>query len=136
MAVYPLAGSGTNPAIYPVGSLTATPAYSHTVIPEIWSGKLLEKFYASTVLAAISNTAYEGEIKNMGDTVHIRTKPTITINDYLADGGIVVERPSSNIIDLLINKGKYFATILDDVMEVQSDINLMGMWSDDAALCH
>jgi hypothetical protein len=85
------------------------------------------------VLAAISNTAYEGEIKNQGDTVHIRTKPTITINDYLADGGIVVERPSSNIIDLLINKGKYFATILDDVMETQSDINLMGVWSDDAA---
>jgi len=133
MAVYPLAGSGTTPAIYPTGSLTPNPAYSHTVIPEIWSGKLLEKFYASTVLAAISNTAYEGEIKNQGDTVHIRTKPTITINDYLADGGIVVERPSSNIIDLLINKGKYFATILDDVMEVQSDLNLMGMWSDDAA---
>lgn len=133
MPVYPLASSGTTPAIYPTGSLTPSPGYSHTVIPEIWSGKLLEKFYASTVLAAISNTAYEGEIKNMGDTVHIRTKPTITINDYLADGGIVVERPSSNIIDLLINKGKYFATILDDVMEVQADINLMGMWSDDAA---
>jgi len=133
MAVYPLAGSGTTPAIYPVGSLTPSPAYSHTVIPEIWSGKLLEKFYASTVLAAISNTAYEGEIKNQGDTVHIRTKPTITINDYLSDGGIVVERPSSNIIDLLINKGKYFATILDDVMEVQSDLNLLGMWSDDAS---
>lgn len=85
------------------------------------------------MLAAISNTAYEGEIKNQGDTVHIRTKPTITINDYLADGGIVVERPSSNIIDLLINKGKYFATILDDVMETQSDLNLLGIWSDDAA---
>lgn len=133
MAVYPLAGSGTTPAIYPTGSLTPSPAYSHTVIPEIWSGKLLEKFYASTVLAAISNTAYEGEIKNQGDTVHIRTKPTITINDYLADGGIVVERPSSNIIDLVINRGKYFATILDDVMEVQSDINLLGVWSDDAS---
>ena len=133
MAVYPLANAGTTPAIYPVGSLTPNPAYSHTVIPEIWSGKLLEKFYSSTVLAAISNTAYEGEIKNLGDTVHIRTKPTITINDYLADGGIVVERPSSNIVDLLINKGKYFATILDDVMEVQADINLLGIWSDDAS---
>ena len=133
MAVYPLAGAATTPPIFPTGSLTPSPAYSHTVIPEIWSGKLIEKFYASTVLAAISNTAYEGEIKNQGDTVHIRTKPTITINDYLADGSIVVERPSSNIIDLLINKGKYFATILDDVMETQSDINLLGMWSDDAA---
>ena len=130
MAVYPIASGGS---LYPVGSAVPNPEYSGTVIPEIWSGKLLEKFYASTVLAAISNTAYEGEIKNMGDTVHIRTKPTITINDYSANMGITVERPSSNIVDLLINKGKYFATILDDVMEVQADINLLGMWSDDAA---
>jgi hypothetical protein len=27
---------------------------------EIWSAKLVEKFYASTVLSAISNTDYEG----------------------------------------------------------------------------
>ena len=34
--------------------------------PEIWSGKLIEKFYAATVLSAISNTDYEGEIKSYG----------------------------------------------------------------------
>jgi len=44
-----------------------------------------------------------------------------------------VERPASNIIDLLIDQGKYFNLILDDVYEVQSDINMMNMWSDDAA---
>ena len=114
-------------------STQPSPAYSGTFIPEIWSGKLIEKFYASTVLAAISNTDYEGEIKNQGDTVHIRTKPTITIRDYLAGGQLAVDRPASNIVDLKIDKGKYFNEILDDVMEIQSDINLMGIWSDDAA---
>lgn len=29
-------------------------------IPELWSSKLVTKFYDSTVLAAISNTDYEG----------------------------------------------------------------------------
>jgi hypothetical protein len=29
-------------------------------IPEVWSSKLLEKFYKSTVFTAISNTDYEG----------------------------------------------------------------------------
>src|SRR5215475_4793158 len=130
---FPLAGSGTTPQIYPSTSSTPSPAYSGTFIPEIWSGKLIEKFYASTVLAAISNTDYEGEIKNKGDKVHIRTKPTITIKDYRADGALEVERPASNIVDLLIDQGKYFNLILDDVMDVQSDINLMNMWSDDAA---
>jgi hypothetical protein len=130
---FPLAGSATTPPIYPTGSATPNPAYSGTFIPEIWSGKLIEKFYASTVLAAISNTDYEGEIKNKGDKVKIRTKPTITIKDYRADGALEIERPSSNVIDLLIDQGKYFNLILDDVMDVQSDINMMNMWSDDAA---
>jgi hypothetical protein len=30
--------------------------YSGTFIPEIWSGKLLVKFYDATVLTAIANT--------------------------------------------------------------------------------
>jgi hypothetical protein len=130
---YGVAGSGTTPPIYPVGSITPTPAYAGTFIPILWSTKLIEKFYASTVLAAISNTDYEGEIKSKGDTVVIRTKPTITIRDYLADGLLQVERPSSNIVELKIDKGKYFNLILDDVYEVQSDLNMMNMWSDDAA---
>lgn len=122
---------------YPVASTpylgsTPSPAYSGTFIPEIWSGKLIEKFYASTVLGAISNTDYEGEIKTHGDKVKIRTKPTLTIRNYQADQSLLVERPSSNVIDLLIDKGKYFNTVLDDVMEVQSDINQMAIWSDDA----
>lgn len=130
---FPVAGSGTTPPIYPTGSATPSPAYSGTFIPAIWSTKLLEKFYASTVLAAISNTDYEGEIKNKGDKVIIRTKPTITIKDYRADGFLEVERPASNIIEFPIDYGKYFNLILDDVMEIQSDIDLMNIWSDDAA---
>jgi hypothetical protein len=122
---------------YPVASSqflgsAPSPAYSGTFIPEIWSGKLIEKFYASTVLAAISNTDYEGEIKGQGDKVNIRTKPTITIRDYEAGQALTVDRPSSNIVSLLIDKGKYFNLALDDVMKIQSDINLMSTWSDDA----
>lgn len=129
----PLAGPGTTPAIYPPGSLSPVPAYSGVFIPEIWSGKLIEKFYASTVLAAISNTDYEGEIKNQGDKVWIRKKPDIQIHDYLVDGGLIFDRPSIDKVSLVIDKGKYFNLILDDVMEVQSDINLMNAWSDDAS---
>ena len=118
---------------YPAGSAQPNPAYSGTFIPEVWSGKLIEKFYATTVLAAISNTDYEGLIKNQGDKVIVRTRPTITIRDYQAGQSLLVERPSSNIVELDIDKGKYFNTILDDVHDVQSDMNLMSLWSEDAA---
>ena len=80
---FPVAGAGTTPPIYPTGAATPTPAYTANFIPEIWSGKMIEKFYATTVLAAISNTNYEGEIKNHGDKVIIRTRPTVTIRDYM-----------------------------------------------------
>jgi hypothetical protein len=129
---FPVASGTSSPPIYPAGS--AGNGLSGTgYIPEIWSGKLIEKFYASTVLAAISNTDYEGEIKSHGDKVHIRTKPTITIRAYSADAALELERPQGNQVILNIDQGQYFNTILDDVMKVQSDINLMSMWSDDAA---
>jgi hypothetical protein len=129
---FPVAGGGTTPPIYPSGG-TGNAFQANGFIPEIWSGKLVEKFYSSTVLAAIANTDYEGEIKNQGDRVRIRTKPTITIKDYRADGTLELERPEGNDMTLFIDKGKYFNTILDDVMEVQSDLNALSMWSDDAA---
>ena len=129
---FPVAGGGTTPSIYPAGG-TGNAFQANGFIPEIWSGKLVEKFYASTVLSAIANTDYEGEIKNQGDRVRIRTKPTITIKDYRADGTLELERPEGGDMTLFIDKGKYFNTILDDVMETQSDLNALSMWSDDAA---
>lgn len=116
-----------------ITNVAPNPAYSGTFIPEIWSGKLIEKFYASTVLAAISNTDYEGEIKAHGDKVIIRTKPTITIRDYQIGQVLVGERPSSDVVELTIDHAKYFMTILDDVMKKQMDINALSLWADDAA---
>jgi len=131
-AGYPIATVGSTTPLTPVGS-TANTLQATGFIPEIWSAKMVEKFYASTVLSAISNTDYEGEIQNMGDRVKIRTKPTITIKDYQADGLLGLDRPSGGSVELYIGIGKYFSLILDDVMEIQSDLNLLSMWSDDAA---
>jgi hypothetical protein len=127
-----LAGGATTPPLYPSGS-TSTDYVAAGFIPEIWSGKLIEKFYAATVLAAISNTDYEGEIKSYGDRVKIRTKPTLIINNYLVNGDLALQRPAGSSVELTIDQGKYFAAILDDVIEKQSDINNMSLWSDDAS---
>jgi hypothetical protein len=130
---YPVGASAG--AMYPggAGGALPNPAYSGTFIPEIWSGKLIEKFYDTTVLAAIANTDYEGEIRNQGDKVKIRTKPTLTINDYVAGQTLAYQRPSSNIVELTIDKGKYFNAIVDDVQETQADVDMLTMWADDAS---
>jgi len=114
------------------GSAPAT-AYSGTFIPEVWSGKLVEKFYKATVLGAVANTDYEGEIKNYGDKVQIRSRPDVTIADYNANQELAVTRPSVAKQTMNIDKGKYFNLALDDVMEVQSDIDQLSIWAEDAA---
>jgi hypothetical protein len=103
-------------------------------VPVIFSGKLLTKFYASSVLAAVSNTEYEGEIKKYGDTVKIRETPDITIRDYSKGQILSNEQPESTSVELYIDKGKYWSFVTDDVDDVQTDIkNYVGNWTTDAA---
>lgn len=137
----PIAGAGNTARYTPVmtvpipGAASAAPvtAYSGTFIPEIWSSKMIDAFYDATVLGVISNTDYEGEISNYGDTIHIRTEADITIKDYLPDAVLEVERPSAATVELYISEGHYFNTILDDVWKVQSDMDLMNQWAKTAS---
>jgi len=115
-----------------VAVAAGTPQYSGTFVPEVWSGNLLVKFYAATVLAAISNTDYEGEIKNVGDKVIIRQVPDITIRDYSKNSTLIIEHPEAANVELLIDKAKYFNFICDDIDKHQTDVPLMNSWSDDA----
>lgn len=116
---------------YPIAA--GVPAQSGTFIPTLWAGKWLEKFYAATVLSQIANTDYEGMISNMGDKVNIRQVPDILIRDYTAGQTLNYERPDSPIVTLNIDKGKYFSPIIDDVIEIQSDLDQMDAWTGDAA---
>ena len=123
---------------YPVESTYATQydvgaTYSGTYIPEIWSGKLVEKFYAATVFGEIANTDYEGEISAMGDQVNIRTVPDITITNYEIGDVLTYQQPASVNVTLLIDQGKYFAFRIDDVEKHQTDLQLMNDWADDAS---
>ena len=76
---------------------------------------------------------YEGEIRDQGDTVIIRTIPTLTISDYQKGQKLSYERPESTALELLIDKGKYFSFVCDDIDKKQADIKLLNTWSDDAA---
>jgi hypothetical protein len=109
-----------------------TPAYSRTFIPQLWSGKLNVKFYATTIFGEIANTSYEGEIKGMGDSIIINNIPSITINDYTVGQNLNYQVPIPNTVELPIDRAKYFGVNVSDVLEYQSKPNLMSMFTDDA----
>ena len=103
-------------------------------IPTLYAGKLLVKFYETSVLSAIANTEYEGQIKNQGDAVNIRKLPVLTIQDHTKGLKLTHENPEVDSVTLEINKGKYWAFVTDDVDNVQTDIkNWISEWTQDAA---
>ena len=124
------------PAVYPVtgsGAFDTNPSYSGAFIPTLWSGKLLAKFYQNTMLSEVTNTDYEGELKNQGDTVRIRLAPSISISDYTVGQSLSYEVPTPIFQDMQVNKGKYFGVQVNDVLSYQADMNLMNMFTEDAA---
>jgi hypothetical protein len=119
---------------YPVQAPFVTnPAYTGNFIPTLWAGKLLAKFYQNTMMTEIFNTDYEGQLKNQGDTIRIRTAPSISISDYVIGQNLQYEVPVPIFQDMQISKGKYFGVQVNDIHAYQSDMNLMNMFTEDAA---
>lgn len=92
-------------------------------IPEIWSKKLSLLLDKSGVMMQCVNRDYEGEIKNSGDTVHIRTFGDVTVKTY--SGSITYDDLTSPTQELLIDQKKYFAFKVDDISKAQANINIM-----------
>lgn len=92
-------------------------------ISEVWSQKLTALLDKSGVMMQCVNRNYEGDIKNSGDTVHIRTFGDVTVKDY--SGSITYDDLTSPTDTLLIDQKKYFAFKVDDISKAQSNIDIM-----------
>lgn len=122
------------PTISVSAPFNTTPSYSGSFIPTLWSAKLNAKFYTATVFSEIANTNWEGEIKGMGDKVIINNIPTLTISSYQPGQGLSYEAPTPETLELVIDKGKYFAFHVNDLLAMQSQPKLMDMFSNDASM--
>ena len=122
-------------SVFPVQP--GSPDYSSTgatrYIPSVYSALLVKKFYPQTIFGNISQTDYEGDIKEQGDTVFIRTRPKIETFRYKKGMVLPVQNPESPYMSLKIDQGEGFSFAIDRVDEFQSDIKLMNEWADDAS---
>lgn len=103
-------------------------------VPQIYSAKMQAKFYAASVVPAIANHDWEGDIANFGDKVIIRKIPTINIFDHVVNADLPVQDVSDESITLLIDKAKGYNFNVTYVDEYQSDIALIEKLTEDAAM--
>ena len=96
-----------------------TPNYDGSWSPHIFALQLVMAFYASTCLADIANTDYQGEITGKGSKVVIALTPELDIHDYIPGQELDYQNLDPNTVELYIDKAKYFAMNVDDVFKKQ-----------------
>ena len=96
-------------------------------IPELWSARLLNALDKSHVFANVVNRDYEGDIKKMGDTVHINTIGAVTIGTYTQNTDFTSGPETLATTDqtLTIDQAKYFNFQVDDIDAAQAAGDIM-----------
>ncbi len=91
--------------------------------PVKYSLKLVELLYNDTLYPSITNTQYEGMIKESGDRVRVRTAGRISLSAYTKGMQLVKQELTPTSEDLIIDQQYYFSFGVDDVDKIQNDIN-------------
>ena len=102
-------------------------------VPEIFSKKIQNFFRKSSVIEAITNTDYAGEISAFGDTVNIIKEPVITVAAYTRAASTSKQFLTDQELTLVIDKANSFKFIVDDIEERLSPINFASVGASSAA---
>ena len=92
---------------------------SGNFIPEVWAKELQVAYEHKSVLPAIANRTFEGQVKRAGDTVHILTVDNLTLGSYSKNATISWSDLSDNKVDLTVDQQKYVAFKIDDIDQAQ-----------------
>ena len=87
-------------------------------LPKVYSKQVLNFFRKSSVVEAITNTDYAGEIASFGDTVRIIKEPEITVKEYARGTQITPQDLDDEDFSLTVDKANYFAFKVDDIEEL------------------
>ncbi len=101
--------------------------------PVIYSKQVQLAFRKASVVEAITNSDYFGEIAQMGDSVKIIKEPEITVKSYTRGATITPQDLDDEDFSLTIDKANYFAFKVDDIEEAHSHVNFQSLASDRAA---
>ena len=102
-------------------------------LPSIYSKKVLNFFRKSSVVEAITNTDYSGEISAYGDSVKIIKEPVISVYDYTRGQDTTQTKLTDEELTLVVDSAKAFKFIVDDIETKMSHVNFKEVASSSAA---
>ena len=102
-------------------------------LPAIYSKKVLNFFRKASVVEAITNTDYAGEISAYGDSVNIIKEPVISVYDYTRGQDTTQTKLTDQELSLVVDSAKAFKFIVDDIETKMSHVNFKEVASSSAA---
>ena len=102
-------------------------------LPSVYSKKVLNFFRKASVVEAITNTDYAGEISAFGDSVKIIKEPVISVYDYTRGSDTTQTKLTDQELTLVVDSAKAFKFIVDDIETNMSHVNFKEVASSSAA---
>ena len=102
-------------------------------LPSIYSRKVLNFFRKASVVEAITNTDYAGEISAYGDSVKIIKEPVISVSDYTRGSDTTATKLTDQELTLVVDSAKAFKFIVDDIETNMSHVNFKEVATSSAA---
>jgi len=96
-------------------------------IPEVWSKGVYENLKAKLVFANLV-TRYDSDVKSAGDVLHIPTPTQESARDKSANTDVTFDTFTDVDIDLNIDKHKYVAKVIEDIVKVQSRYDMRSIY--------
>ena len=102
-------------------------------LPKVYSKQVLNFFRKASVVEAITNTDYAGEIAAFGDTVRIIKEPVITVDQYERGQDITTTKLTDQEVTLIVDIANAFKFIVDDIETNMSHVNFREVATSSAA---
>lgn len=94
------------------------------IVPEIFAKEVVRNRDIKNVFYPYVNSAFTGELKKAGDTVHVQTLPTLSFASGTAGGPISESNFTITSESLVINTTKQLRITLKDIEMTQSNLEL------------
>tara|TARA_R110002124_G_scaffold91193_8_gene232276 strand:- start:7549 stop:8538 length:990 start_codon:yes stop_codon:yes gene_type:complete len=102
-------------------------------LPKVYSKQVLNFFRKASVVEAITNTDYAGEIAAFGDTVRIIKEPEITVYQYERGADVTQTKLTDQEVSLTVDIANAFKFIVDDIETNMSHVNFRDVATSSAA---
>ena len=102
-------------------------------LPAVYSKKVLNFFRKASVVQAITNTDYAGELSAFGDSVKIIKEPEITVYQYERGADVTQTKLTDQELTLIVDTANAFKFKVDDIESNMSHVNWREIASSSAA---